>query len=133
LKAAKISPKFARTIGIAVDFRRRNRSVESLTLNVQRLKAYKEKLILFPKVKNQFRKGDSKAKDCRAAKQVLLGDVLPIKQPPNKEQTLPVEYINTKISAYQTMRMARAEARLVGIRLKRSQEKAAAESLSTKA
>ena len=37
------------TIGIAIDYRRRNRSVESLQLNVQRLKEYRSKLILFPK------------------------------------------------------------------------------------
>ena len=48
LKASGINKKFARTIGIAVDPRRRNKSVESLQTNAQRLKEYKSKLILFP-------------------------------------------------------------------------------------
>ncbi|CAO3702056.1 unnamed protein product [Rhizopus stolonifer] len=48
LKEAGIRRKEARTVGIAVDHRRRNRSNESLELNVQRLKAYKSKLIVFP-------------------------------------------------------------------------------------
>lgn len=48
LKASRLSKRFARTIGIAVDPRRRNKSVESLQTNAQRLKEYKSKLILFP-------------------------------------------------------------------------------------
>merc|ERR1712062_909655 len=49
LKAAGIGAKYAKTIGIAVDHRRKNRSTESLQSNVQRLKEYKSKLIVFPK------------------------------------------------------------------------------------
>ncbi|KAG7014861.1 hypothetical protein SDJN02_22491, partial [Cucurbita argyrosperma subsp. argyrosperma] len=45
LKAAGIPKKLAPTIGIAVDHRRRNRSLESLQANVQRLKTYKAKSI----------------------------------------------------------------------------------------
>merc|ERR1712111_292918 len=48
LKDAGMSKKEAQTIGISVDVRRHNRSVEALQLNVQRLKEYKAKLILFP-------------------------------------------------------------------------------------
>merc|ERR1711874_416022 len=49
LSQAKISAAFARTIGIAVDHRRTNRSTESLQRNVARLKAYKNLLTLLPK------------------------------------------------------------------------------------
>merc|ERR1719497_261318 len=49
LREAKISPKLAPTIGISVDHRRKNRSLESLQDNVKRLLAYKEKLVIFPK------------------------------------------------------------------------------------
>ena len=38
----------AKTIGICVDHRRRNKSVESLQINAQRLKEYQSKLVLFP-------------------------------------------------------------------------------------
>merc|ERR1719318_1499661 len=41
LKAAGIPVKSAKTIGISVDHRRKNRSTESLQSNVQRLKEYK--------------------------------------------------------------------------------------------
>jgi len=40
---------FAKTIGIAVDSRRTNKSLESLQANVARLKTYKAKLVLVPR------------------------------------------------------------------------------------
>ena len=58
----------ARTIGIAVDYRRRNKSVESLQPNVQRLKEYRSKLIIFPKKQSKPRKGDaSVSRNCTSA------------------------------------------------------------------
>ncbi|GJW23431.1 RNA-directed DNA polymerase, eukaryota, reverse transcriptase zinc-binding domain protein [Tanacetum coccineum] len=48
-KAAGISKKLAPTIGIVVDHRRRNRSLEGLQANVQRLKTFKAKLVIFPR------------------------------------------------------------------------------------
>lgn len=48
-QAAGISRKVAPTIGIAVDHRRKNRSLEGLQANVQRLKTYKAKLVIFPR------------------------------------------------------------------------------------
>ena len=59
LKAAGIYKKQAKTIGIAVDHRRRNKSVESLQVNAQRLKLYKSKLIVFPRKASKPKKGDS--------------------------------------------------------------------------
>ncbi|XP_035826026.1 60S ribosomal protein L13, partial [Aplysia californica] len=59
LKAAGINKKTARTIGISVDFRRRNLSMESLQQNVQRLKEYKSKLIVFPRKEGKPKKGDA--------------------------------------------------------------------------
>jgi large subunit ribosomal protein L13e len=59
LKAAGINRKEARSIGIAVDYRRRNRSEESLQRNVERLQLYKSKLIVFPRRAGKAKKGDS--------------------------------------------------------------------------
>merc|ERR1719378_1823612 len=59
LKDAGMSKKEAQSVGISVDVRRRNRSVEALQLNVQRLKEYKAKLILFPVKASKPRKGDA--------------------------------------------------------------------------
>ena len=59
LKKAGFHVNKARKLGIAVDHRRRNLSEESLELNVQRLKEYKEKRIVFPR-KTRGKKGEKK-------------------------------------------------------------------------
>ena len=56
---ASINKKQARSIGISVDYRRRNSSMEGLQANVQRLKEYKSKLILFPRHPSKPKKGDA--------------------------------------------------------------------------
>ena len=61
-----------RTIGIAIDYRRRNKSVESLQKNVQRLKEYKSKLILFPKKLTKPHKGDATKEEMDVATQVTV-------------------------------------------------------------
>jgi len=48
LKRAKLHPKYARNIGIAVDPRRRNKSQEGVSRNVKRLKGYLRRVVLFP-------------------------------------------------------------------------------------
>merc|ERR1712244_49551 len=78
LKAAGINRNFARTIGIAVDHRRRNKNAETLQLNSQRLKEYKNNLILFPKNSAKPSKGDSSAEEIKMAVQVS-GTVMPVK------------------------------------------------------
>merc|ERR1712080_694331 len=67
LKAAGIGKKEAKTIGIAVDHRRVNKSVESLQENTQRLKEYKSKLILFPLNSKKPRKGEATADEISKA------------------------------------------------------------------
>ena len=59
LKEAGVSRKTALGLGIVVDHRRRNLSVEGKALNVERLKAYKERLIVFPRKKGKTKKSDS--------------------------------------------------------------------------
>jgi large subunit ribosomal protein L13e len=49
LQAAGIPKKLAPTIGISVDHRRKNKSLEGLQANVQRLKTYKAKMVIFPR------------------------------------------------------------------------------------
>ncbi|KAL5713895.1 hypothetical protein ACHQM5_015929 [Ranunculus cassubicifolius] len=56
MKAARVPKKLAPTIGIAVDQRRRNSSLEGLQANAQRLKTYKAKLVVFPRRVRKFKK-----------------------------------------------------------------------------
>merc|ERR1712115_595117 len=108
LKAAGLSKKDAQTIGIAVDHRRRNKSVESLQLNSQRLKEYKSKLILFPLNSKKPRKGDSTAEE------------MPVKPVVKRARAMEVTDDMKKFQAFQTIRQARSFQALHGIRAKRA-------------
>jgi large subunit ribosomal protein L13e len=59
LKEAGVGRKEARGVGIVVDHRRRNLSEEGKALNVERLQAYKAKLIVFPRKVRKSKKGDT--------------------------------------------------------------------------
>merc|ERR1712119_250005 len=87
LKAAGLSKKFAQTIGIAVDHRRRNRSAESLQLNAQRLKEYKSKLIVFPRMRSKPKHGDAEAAELEQAVQ-KFGPIMPVPSPFPKEKAM---------------------------------------------
>lgn len=137
LKEAGIPRKLAPTIGIAVDPRRQSTSQEALSLNVERLKAYKARLILFPRKAGQHKKLDSSAEDVKAAsdaKNVVSGKlsaVLPIDSGVGikhgfeevKKSALP----KGEEGAYRKLRVARSEARYAGVREKRAKAKAEAE------
>jgi large subunit ribosomal protein L13e len=49
IKAAGLGIQFARSVGVSVDHRRKNRNQESLDLNKNRLLNYINKLVLFPR------------------------------------------------------------------------------------
>jgi ribosomal protein L13E len=59
LKEAGIGRKEARGVGVVVDHRRRNLSEEGKKINVDRLKAYKARLIVFPRKAGKPKTGDS--------------------------------------------------------------------------
>ena len=126
LKAAGISAKVAQTIGIAVDKRRKNRSVESLQQNVQRLKEYKSKLILFPINRKKPKKADSSEQECRLAQQ-QAGELLPVKSGKQAADEAPrkVTDAEKKFSATHTARQARANKKLAPGRAKRAKEREA--------
>eukprot|EP01118_Nematostelium_gracile_P009409 TRINITY_DN3170_c0_g1_i1.p1 TRINITY_DN3170_c0_g1~~TRINITY_DN3170_c0_g1_i1.p1 ORF type:complete len:212 (+),score=64.33 TRINITY_DN3170_c0_g1_i1:72-707(+) len=121
LKEAGVNRYLAKTIGIAVDHRRRNKSDKSLKVNAQRLKEYKSKLVLFPRNDKKPKAGEAKP-DEKVQQQV--GTVLPLKSKVNKQATVKISTIDTKTSAYAQLRKARTDARLVGVRAKRQKEKA---------
>ncbi|KAI8581449.1 hypothetical protein K450DRAFT_233140 [Umbelopsis ramanniana AG] len=121
LKEAGVSRKQALTIGISVDHRRRNKSQESLELNVQRLKAYQAKLIIFPRKAGKPKNGD--ATDVSGVSQ-LKGAVLPIEQVAAGEEARAIKAEEKELNAFQKLRYARSEARTLGAREKRARDKA---------
>jgi len=121
LKAAGIPKKLAPTIGIAVDHRRRNRSLESLQANVQRLKTYKAKLVVFPRTARKLKAGDSSPEELATATQVQ-GKYLPItKEKPSLELVKVTDEMKN-FNAYAKLRVERMNKRLVGVRLKKAAE-----------
>lgn len=131
LKAAKIPKKEARTIGIAVDHRRKNRSTESLSTNVRRLRNYKKRLILFPKRSSKPAKQDSPKEVLAEAKQ-LTKSILPVRQPKLKIRHAKITEEQKKKGAFFLQRKLRADVRLLGARKKKAAEKAAQEALTKK-
>ncbi|KAG6119717.1 hypothetical protein E4U13_007408 [Claviceps humidiphila] len=134
LKEAGIARPLARTIGISVDHRRQNLSEESLAINVARLKAYRERLILLPRKSNAPKKGDTKTDISQINRAATVSSVLPIaptdlavKEIQKSEMPAPIEG-----GAYATLRAARSNKRYQGAREKRIRDKAEAESASKK-
>jgi large subunit ribosomal protein L13e len=148
-QAANIPKKLAPTIGIAVDHRRRNRSLESLQVNVQRLKTYKAKLVVFPRRARKFKvslkwlkydvdygyllvswhliflfslqAGDSAPEELATATQVQ-GPYMPIvREKPSVELVKITEGMKS-FRAYDKLRIERTNTRHVGARLKRAAE-----------
>lgn len=129
IQAAGIPRKLAQTIGIAVDPRRQNLSEESLKLNVERLQEYKKRLILFPRKTGQPKKGDASLEEVRKAKSkegIVRNNasVLPIKNVAKVTEADPRKVQNEEGGAYRKLRIARSNARLVGVREKRAKAKA---------
>ncbi|EKU22873.1 large subunit ribosomal protein L13e [Nannochloropsis gaditana CCMP526] len=116
LKEAGLTKKYAKSVGIAVDHRRTNLSVESLQANVQRLKEYKSKLIVFPmgRVKKP-KAGDSSTAECRAAVQAT-GTVLPLPTGKKAVEFVSVSEELKNFRAHTALRVARNDQKLDGIR-----------------
>jgi len=130
LREAGISAAMAPTIGIAVDARRRNRSLESLQANAARLKAYKANLVVFPRRAAKPKAFEASLKAAAAVPQAKGAVVMPLKaKKPSLEMvkiTADMKAPYGKTSAYGKIRIERANARLVGIREKKAKEAASA-------
>lgn len=117
LKEAGLTPMYARTVGIAVDHRRSNRSEESLARNVERLKEYKEKLIVFPKRTGAIKVGDSSKAETSAATQLGGKVVMPLAK---KADAIEMQVITAEMKencAYTQMRLANKETKVAGYRV----------------
>lgn len=115
VKAAGLHPKYARTVGIAVDHRRQNKSQETFDANVARLQEYQSKLVIFGK--------NTPAGD---AAQVSVSATFPVVQ--NRPETASRAVEVGEKTAFATLRAAANTKKYKGIRDKRSKEKAEAES-----
>lgn len=132
VQEAGIARKLAPTIGISVDPRRQNLSEESLKANVERLKAYKQRLVLFPRKIKSPKNGDAPAEEVKAARQVgedaydgkvkLSNQAFPIDNKVTIKEGKVSDYPQTE-NAFRKLRDARADARNLGKREKRAKAK----------
>lgn len=132
LREAKIGLKYAPTIGIAVDRRRHNDSQESLQLNVARLKEYQSRLIVVPK---QGKASKGKGKKVSVSDAVAAGqnNAAGVVQDSKRRKARKITKDEKAKSAVTEVRVARADARLQGIRTKKFKEKQEAAAAKAKA
>merc|ERR1711872_25543 len=121
LKAASLSVNEARSLGIAFDPRRRNRCTGSIQVNVQRLKEYRSKLIIFPRKPNKPQKGDASEEERILATQ-LTGPLMPIQRITTKEKARKITADEKAFSAHAVVRQARLEKKYHGMKLKKARE-----------
>jgi len=120
LKDAGVSRKAARGVGIVVDHRRRNLSEEGKKLNVDRLKLYKSRLIVFPRKAGKPKKADSTGDDLKA-ETTRAALALPVALEHEAPRKITEEERN--FEAYRTLRNERANARYEGVRKIRKAKK----------
>jgi large subunit ribosomal protein L13e len=70
------------------------------------------------------KKNDAKPEETKLAVQLTKTAVLPVKQRVTREKARPVNDSDTKFQAFQALRMARADARLIGQREKKAKQAA---------
>jgi large subunit ribosomal protein L13e len=104
IKAAKLHPRQAMNMGIAVDYRRHNHCEESLKRNIDRLEEYKSKVVFIDK-------------DTPAPKGQIMGSIMPVGKPSKEIEMQEVTQELKDYKAYTSMRVARQENRLAGLRI----------------
>jgi large subunit ribosomal protein L13e len=123
LKGAGIGKKEAKGLGISVDHRRRGGAVEAEKLNVERLQAYRSRLIVFPRKAGKPKKGDSTDADLSAE---TTSAAIPLPTVYQAEAPRAITAEEKEFNAYKTLRDARAHKRSFG-KLKAKADKKAAD------
>jgi len=127
LKAAGINKKAALGLGVSIDHRRHNRSEESFSANVNRLKAYKAKLIIFPRKPSSQRvkKGDATKEEIKSSKQITSSTVLSVPTPSNRTKARVIKSAERSTESHTIARKALTDSKRWGARQKRREEKEA--------
>ncbi|PNH05825.1 60S ribosomal protein L13 [Tetrabaena socialis] len=134
LKDAGIPVRMAASLGISVDHRRRNKSLESLQENVSRLKSYRSNLVVFPRNVKKPKAFETPLAEANAVAQVKTSDVLPLTKSAPALETVKVtaemkanlgkSLSDVKATAYAKIRVERMNVRQIGARAKKAKESA---------
>lgn len=125
INAAGMNITCCRTYGVSVDFRRKNRSEEGFKVNVDRLKAYKSKLVVFP-VNGKVKKLVASEADVAAATQ-FKGTIMPVRNTVAVEtaRAPTADELAKKGKVVNMMRQALMAKKLYGRRVKKVQKQQA--------
>merc|ERR1712168_876314 len=114
VKGAGMSIGEAKSVGVAIDKRRRNKSTESMQKNIQRLKEYKQKLVVLPK-------------NSAAVEQNMDRIIMPVDGIPAVAlESRVITEAEKKHSVYFAFHMAKANVKYAGQRQKRQAAREAA-------
>ena len=119
LKAVKLTPAYARAIGISVDSRRVNKSQESIDRNKKRLKHYLSHVVVIPKNK---KKREKRGLSLDGHVQ-YTGKILPVVNHGSHERPRAVTDAEKKFVAYRALRRAGLYRKRAGQREKKRKEK----------
>ena len=127
LKGAGVGIRYAATIGIRVDTRRKNASEESLNTNVQRLKSYLSKLVLFPINHKKVQKGEAAEADQKVAVQDRSRFGKTVGHPSAKKSAEPPRKLtkeDKEAHVYKFLKKNLSASRFLAERVKRAKKKA---------
>ncbi|KAJ1345955.1 hypothetical protein KIN20_000598 [Parelaphostrongylus tenuis] len=127
LKAVGIGKREARTIGIAVDYRRTNRSLESLQANVERLKEYKSKADSVPQENSVHHARETAIRKNSKWLHSFMAKSCPSPNVIQYEAPRAITEAERKVEIYRHLRRVRADKKYAGIREKRAREVADAD------
>jgi large subunit ribosomal protein L13e len=132
LRKAGLTAAFAQTVGISVDHRRKNRSLESIQRNVARLKAYKEKLVVLPRKEGKVKKApkDLNVADSGVKKDNLVQNtsetVLPVRGINLREKPVVIKPAAKTFNAKENLKVQWVNQKWAGKREKKAKEAEAA-------
>eukprot|EP00744_Colponema_vietnamica_P000227 GILI01000406.1.p1 GENE.GILI01000406.1~~GILI01000406.1.p1 ORF type:complete len:214 (-),score=98.13 GILI01000406.1:80-721(-) len=121
LAGAGLNVRYAATIGITVDARRKNISEEGLQANIQRLKTYTSKLVLFPINHKKVAKGEASEQEQKSAvqnKNVNAKAARKTKEAPRK-----LTSTEASTNTYAFLKKNHSAARFLGDRIRRQDKK----------
>jgi large subunit ribosomal protein L13e len=124
LKAAGVGKKEAKGLGISVDHRRRGGAEAAEQVNIDRIKGYRARLIVFPRKAGKPKAGDSSEADLKAE---TTRAAIPLPVVYEREAPRAITSEEKEFEAYRTLRVARAAKRNAGQAKKRAEKKAAEE------
>ncbi len=119
LKKAGVPVKLARTIGIAVDKRRRNKTESAVAMNVDRIKEFKSKLVVFPRAGKKAKKGDATRDQLANVAQNTHKDIIPLPKVAVTVTARKITDAERKTSAFATLQKRKFDKKLEPKRAKK--------------